>query len=90
MKIKLKVRTQTKNQQLKPMNIYKNDPKYKVSYTSKKHTFLSVRNLKIRKYKKNTKSHILEILIKSIQSRVNPVYDRADRRNLHQFQSYTM
>ena len=39
---------------------------------------------------KSTKSHFLEILIKSIQSGVNPVYDRADRSNLHQFQSYTM
>ena len=72
------------------MTIYKNDPNYKVSYTSKKHTFLSVRNFKIRRDKKNTKSHILEILIKLIQSGVNPVYDRDERGDLHQFQSYTM
>ena len=48
------------------MTIYKNDPNYKVSYTSKKHTFLTVENVKISKDKKNTKSHILEILIKLI------------------------
>ena len=72
------------------MTIYKNDPNYKVSYTSKKHTFLSVGNLKIRKDKNNTKSHILEILIKPIQSGVKPVYDRADRDNLHQFQCHTV
>ena len=72
------------------MNIYKNDPNNKVSYTSKKHTFLTVGNVKIRKDKNNTKSHILEILIKSIQSGVKPVYNRADRGNLHRFQRYTM
>ena len=72
------------------MTIYKNDPNYKVSYTSKKHSFLTIGNLKIRKDKKNTKSHILEIIIKLIQSGVKPVYDRANRGNLHQFQGYTM
>ena len=48
------------------MTINKNDPKYKVSYTSKKHTFLAVGNLKVRKDNNNTKSHFLEILIKPI------------------------
>ena len=72
------------------MTIYKNDPNYKVSYTSKKHTFLTVGNLKIRKDNNNTKSHILEILIKSFQSGVKSVYDRANRGNLHQSQRYTM
>ena len=72
------------------MTIYKNDPNYDITYTSKKHTFLTVANVKIRMDKKNTKSHILEILIKSIQSGVKPVYDRGYRGNLHQFQSYTM
>ncbi len=72
------------------MTIYKYDPKYKVSYTSKKHTFLTVGNLKIRKDKKNTKPHILEILIKSIQSGVKSVYDRGYRGNLHQFQCHTV
>ena len=72
------------------MTIHKNDPNYKVSYTSKKHTFLTVGNLKIRKDKKNTKSHILEILIKLIQSRVKQVYDRGYRGNLHQFQCHTV
>ncbi len=90
MKIKLKVRTQTKTNNYKQMTIHKNDPNYKVSYTSKKHTFLTVRNLKIRKDNKNTKSHILEILIKSIQSGVNPVYDKGYRGKLPQFQCHTV
>ena len=72
------------------MTVYKNDPNYEILYTSKKHTFLTVRNVKIRKDNNNTKSHILEILIKSIQTGIKSVYDRADRGNLHQFQSYTM
>ncbi len=72
------------------MTIHKNDPNYKVSDTSKKHSFLTVRNVKIRKDKKNTKSHILEILIKSIQSGVKPVYDRGYRGNLHQSQCHTV
>ena len=72
------------------MNIYKIDPNYKVSYTSKKHTFLMVENVKFRKDNKNTKSHILEFLIKSIKSGLKSVYDRGYRGNLHQFQSYTM
>ncbi len=72
------------------MTIYKNDPNYKASYTSKKHTVFMVENVKIRKDKKNTKSHILEILIKLIQSEVKPVYDRGYRGNLHQFQCHTV
>ncbi len=48
------------------MTIYKNDPNYDITYTSKMHTFLTVENVKIRMDKKNTKSHILEILIKPI------------------------
>ncbi len=72
------------------MTIYKIDPNYKVSYTSKKHTFLTVGNLKIRKHNNNTKSHFFEFLIKSIQSGVKPVYDRGYRGNLHQFQCHTV
>ena len=72
------------------MTIYKNDPNYKVSYTSKNHTFITVGNAKIRKDKNNTKSQFLEILIKSIQSGVKPVYDRGYSGNLHQFQCHTM
>ena len=72
------------------MTIYKNDPNYKDSYTSKEHTFLTVWNAKIRKNKKNTKPHILEFLKKLIKSGVKSVYDRGYRGNLHQFQSYTM
>ncbi len=72
------------------MTINKNDPNCKVSYTSKKHTFLTVGNVKIRKDKKNTKSHFLEILIKSIQSGVKSVYNRTYRDNLHQFQCHTV
>ena len=72
------------------MTIYKNDPNYKVSYTSKKRTFLMVENVKFRKDKKNTKSHILQFLINHVKSGVKPVYHRHYRDNLHQFQSYTM
>ena len=72
------------------MTIYKNDPNYELSFTSKKHTFLTVWNAKIRKNKKNTKPHILEFLKKLIKSGVKSVYDRGYRGNLHQFQSYTM
>ena len=72
------------------MTIYKNDPNYEVSYTSKKHTFLTYRNVKIRKHNKNKKSHNLEILIKSIKNGVKSDYNRSYRDNLHQFQRYTM
>ncbi len=72
------------------MTIYKNDPNYKVSYTSKKHTFLTVGNHKIRKDNKNTKSHILEILINQVKSGVKSVYDREYRGNLHHFQCHTV
>ena len=72
------------------MTIYKNDPKYKVSYTSKKHTFLAVGNVKFRKDNNNTKSHFLEILIKSIQNGVKSVYNRVYRDNSHQFQCHTV
>ena len=72
------------------MTIYKNDPKYKVSYTSKKHTFLTVGNVKIRKDNNNTKTHFFEFLIMLIKSGIKSVYDRVYRGNLHQFQSYTM
>ena len=72
------------------MTIYKNDPNYEILYTSKNYTFLTVGNAKISIDKNNTKSHILEILIKPIQSGVKPVYDRADRDNLHQFQCHTV
>ena len=72
------------------MTFYKNDPKYNISFTSKNAPILAVRNVKIRKHNNNTKPHNLEILIKPIQSGVKSVYDRANRGNLHQFQSYTM
>ena len=72
------------------MTIYKNDPNYKILYTSKKHTFLTVGNVKTRKDKKDTKSHILEFLIFHVQSGVKSVYEKVYRGNLHQFQSYTM
>ena len=49
-----------------------------------------VENVKIRKNKNNTKSHILEILINQIQSGVKPLYDRGYRGNLHQFQCHTV
>ena len=72
------------------MTINKNDPKYKVSYTSKNYTFLPVGNVKFKKDNNNTKSHFLEILIKSIQNGVKSVYNRAYRDNLHQFQCHTV
>ena len=72
------------------MNIYKNDPKYKSLITSKNRHLLTVGNVKIRNNKKNTKSCILEILIKSIQSGVKSVYDKVYRGNLHEFQCHTM
>ena len=72
------------------MTIYKIDPNYKVSYTSKNHTFITGRTDKIRKDKNNTNSQFLEILINSIQSEVKPVYDRDYKGNLHQFQCHTV
>ena len=72
------------------MIIYKNDPKYKSLITSKNRHYLTVGNVKISNDNKNTKSRILEILIKSIQSDVKSVYDRVYKGNLHQFQSYKM
>ncbi len=72
------------------MNIYKNDPNYKVSYTSKKHTFLMVENVKIKKDNKNTKSHFLQFLINRVQSGIKSVYDRRYRDNLCQFQCHTV
>ncbi len=72
------------------MTIYKNDPNYKVSYTSNMHTFITVGYLKIRKHNNNTKSHIFEFLKKSIQSGVKSVYDRGYTGNLHQFQCHTV
>ena len=71
--------TQIKNQQL--MTIYKNDPNYDILFTSKKRTFLIVGNVKISKDNRNTKTHILEFLKKSIQSEVKPVYNRVYRGN---------
>ena len=49
------------------MTIYKNDPNYDITYTSKKHTFLTVENVKIRKHNKNAKSHFFKFLIKLIK-----------------------
>ena len=72
------------------MTIYKNDPNYEISFMSKKHTFLTVGNVKIRRDNKNTKSHNLEFLINQVQTGIKSVYDRGYRGNLHQFQSYTM
>ncbi len=70
--------------------LHENDPNYRVSYTSKKHTFLTVGNLKIRKDNNNTKTHFLEFLIKSIQSGIKSVYDRGYTGKLHQFQCHTV
>lgn len=39
------------------MTLYKNDPNYEILFTAKKHTFLTVENVKIRKDNKDTKSH---------------------------------
>ena len=72
------------------MTIYKNDPNYEILYTSKKHTFLTVENVKIRKHNKNTKKHFFEFLINQVQTGINPVYYRGYRGNLHQFQCHTM
>ena len=72
------------------MTIYKNDPNYEILYTSKKHTFLTVGNVKIRMDNKYTKSHFLEFLINQYKTGIKSVYDKANRGNLHQFQSYTM
>ena len=72
------------------MTINKNDPKYKVSYTSKLHTFLTVGNVKIRKGNNNTKTHFFEILIKLIKCGVKSVYDRDYMGILHQFQCHTV
>ena len=74
----------------KMMTIYKNDPKYKNLITSKNRHLLMVGNVKISNDKKNTKSRILEFLIKSIQSGVKSVYDKGYRDNLHHFQCHTM
>ncbi len=68
----------------------KYDPNYETSLTAKMHTFLTIGNVKFRKHNKNTKSHIFEFLIKSIQSEVKPVCDRDDKDNLHQFQCHTV
>ena len=72
------------------MTIYKNDPNYEILYTSKKHTFLTVGNVKIRKDNKNTKSHFFEFLIKLIQTGIKLVYNRVYKGNLHQFQCHTV
>ena len=72
------------------MTIYKNDPNNEISFTSKKHTFLTVRNIKIRKHNKNTKTHFFEFLINQIQSGVKSIYNRGYRGNLHQFQCHTV
>ena len=72
------------------MTIYKNDPNYEILFTSKKAHLLTVRNVKIRKDNKNTKSHFYEFFINQVQSVVKSVYDRGYRGNLHQFQRYTM
>ena len=72
------------------MTLYKNDPNYEILYTSKKHTFITVGNVKIRKDNKNTKSHFLEIIINQVKTGLKSVYDRVYRGNLHQFQSHTM
>ena len=72
------------------MNFYKNDPKYKILFTSKNRHYLEIGNVKIRNNNKNTEYRFLEIFIKSIQSGVKPVYDRGYRGNLYQFQWHTM
>ena len=55
------------------MTIYKNDPNNESLYTSKKHTLLTVGNVKIRKDNKNTKSHFFEFLINQIQIGIKSV-----------------
>ena len=72
------------------MTIYKNNPNYDITYTSKKHTILTVENVKIRKDNKHTKSHFFEFFINQNLTGIKSVYDRGYRDNLHQFQSYTM
>ncbi len=72
------------------MTIYKNDPNYETLFTSIKTHFLTVRNAKIRKDNKNTKSHFFEFFLNQVQSAVKSVYERDYRGNLHQFQGYTM
>ena len=72
------------------MTITKNDPKYKILITSKNRHFLLLENVKISTDNKNTKSHFLRILIKSIQSGVKSVYDKVYSGNLPQFQCHTM
>ncbi len=64
------------------MIIYKNDPKYKVSYTSKNHTYITVGTDKISKNKNNTKSHFLEILINQVKTGIKSVYDKGYSGNL--------
>ncbi len=72
------------------MTLYKNDPNNEILYTSKKHTFLAVENVKIRKDNNNTKSHFLEFLIIQVQSGIKPVYDRGYSGNLHKFRCHTV
>ena len=72
------------------MTIYKNDPNYEILYTSKKHTFITVGNVKIRMDNKNTKSHFLEFLINQYKTGIKLVYDRVYKGNLHQFQCHTV
>ena len=72
------------------MITYKNDPKYKSLITSKNRHLLPIGNVKIRMDNNNTKIPFFRILIKSIQSGVNSVYDRGYSGNLHQFQCHTM
>ena len=72
------------------MTTYKNDPNYEISFTSKKHTFLTVGNVKIRKDNNNTKPHFFQFLINQVQTAINPVYNRGYRDNLHRFQCHTV
>ncbi len=72
------------------MTIYKNDPNYEISFTSKKHLFLTGGNVKIRKDNRNTKSHISDFFINQVQNGVKQVYDRVYRDNLHDFQCHTV
>ncbi len=72
------------------MTIYKNDPNYQITFTSKNMQLFPIWNVKIRKDNKNTKSHFFEILINQIQTTMNPVYDKGYRGNLHQFQCHTV
>ena len=72
------------------MITYKNDPKYKILITSKNRHLLPIGNVKIRMNNKSTKTHILRILIKAIQSGVKSAYDRVYSGYSHQFQCHTM